>query len=163
MSYVIRCEEKKEEIDMKAKEWLKKGVATKDPMDRFSNLWKGFNNLFASENGGTERNKIKNYLSSSNLSEDSASEIITECNEAIGYLLSKPVVNMRDNGRDTQRDIDTFESAKSKLEKLNALFMVIYQVRCTLEHGQKSPNRKRDIILCIHCSNIVTKVLEECT
>lgn len=118
---------------MKAKEWLKKGRETEDPIDRFSNLWKGFNNLFASENGGTERNKIKNLLIS-NFTEDLASEIITECNDAIGYLLSKPVVNMRDSGRNTQRDIDTFESTESKLEKLNALFMVIYQVRCNLEH-----------------------------
>jgi hypothetical protein len=26
--------------------------------------------------------------------------------------------------------------------------MVIYQIRCNLAHGQKSPNRERDVQLC---------------
>ena len=146
---------------MKAREWLRRGVETEDPVDRLSNLWRGFNNLFALDNGGSERHKIKNYLSG-NISEDSALEIINESNEDIAYLLSQPVIDMRGNGQNSQRDIDAFASSESAVEKLQALFMIIYQVRCNLEHGQKSPSRERDVVLCVHSSNIVTKVLEKC-
>jgi hypothetical protein len=147
---------------MKAREWFRRGVETEDPVDRLSNLWRGFNNLFAPENGGTERNKIKNYLSN-NISEDSALDIIDESNEGIVYLLSQPVIDMRGNGQNTQGDIDAFASSESSIEKLKALFMIIYQVRCNLEHGQKSPSRERDVVLCVHSSDIGTKVLEKCT
>ena len=90
-------------------------------------------------------------------------KIIDKSNDDIVYLLSQPVIDMRGNGRDTQSDIDLFETSESRLRKLEAVFMVIYQVRCNLEHGQKSPSRERDNTLCIHSSSIVTKVLNKCT
>ena len=147
---------------MKAREWLERGLETEDPVDKLSNLWRGFNNLYATENGGPERDKIKNFLSG-NITEDFASEIIDKSNDDIVYLLSQPVIDMRGNGRDTQSDIDLFETSESRLRKLEAVFMVIYQVRCNLEHGQKSPSRNRDKNLCLHSSNIVTEVLKICT
>ncbi len=147
---------------MKAREWLKRGVETLDPVDKLSNLWRGFNNLFAPENGGSERNKIKNFLNG-NITEDLATEIINECNNDVVYLLSKSVIDMRGNGKDTQRDINAFEATESGIEKLKAVFMVVYQVWCNLEHGQKSPKSERDNLLCLHSSNLVKKVLEKCT
>ncbi|HDY88992.1 MAG TPA: hypothetical protein ENH82_12875 [bacterium] len=147
---------------MKVSEWLKRGMETKDPVDKLSNLWRGFNNLYSPENGGSERNKIKNYLSNK-ITEEYASKIINECNENIAYLLFQPVIDMRGNGQNTERDIYAFKSAKSELEKLKSLFLIIYQVRCNLEHGQKSPSQERDVVLCMHSSSIVTKVLEKCT
>ncbi|KKL18441.1 hypothetical protein LCGC14_2475470, partial [marine sediment metagenome] len=95
--------------------------------------------------------------------EEYASKIINECNENIAYLLFQPVIDMRGNGQNTERDIYAFKSAKSELEKLKSLFLIIYQVRCNLEHGQKSPSQERDVVLCMHSSSIVTKVLEKCT
>lgn len=35
-------------------------------------------------------------------------------------------------------------AVETAVEKLVALFMVIYQVRCNFEHGQKSPSSNRD-------------------
>jgi len=147
---------------MKAKEWLQKGIETEDPVDKFSNLWRGFNNLYAVENGYPEREKIKSFIID-NIAEDLALEIISECNNDVVYLLSQPVINMRGTGGNTQSDIDSFETAQLGVEKLKAIFIIIYQVRCNLEHGQKSPSRNRDKNLCLHSSNIVTEVLKICT
>jgi len=147
---------------MKAREWLERGVETQNPVDKLSNLWRGFNNLFAPENGGSERNKINNFLNG-NITENSASEIINECSNDVVYLLSQPVIDMRGNGQDTQRDINAFKATESGIEKLKAVFMVVYQVRCNLEHGQKSPSSERDKLLCLHASSIVTQVLGKCT
>lgn len=47
---------------------------------------------------------------------------------------------MRGNGKDTTPYIHAFEFATDALAKLKEIFMVIYQVRCNLEHGQKSPS-----------------------
>ena len=147
---------------MKAKEWLQRGAAIEDPFDRFSNLWRGFNNLYANENGGSERNKIRHFLTNS-VSEETASKIIKTCNKDIAYLIQKPVNNMRGNGQTTQRDITEFKAADSALGKLQAIIMIIYQIRCNFEHGQKSPNREIDKKLCLHSSIIVESILEQST
>lgn len=55
---------------------------------------------------------------------------------------------MRGNGKDTSQHIAQFGAAATALEKIGALFMIIYQVRCNFEHGQKSPTRARDRMLC---------------
>ena len=147
---------------MKVREWLERGIETQDPVEKLSNLWRGFNNLFATENGGSERDKIKNFLND-NITEEIALEIINICNEDVTYLLSRPVIDMSGNGQDTQRDIKAFEVSESAMEKLKAIFMVAYQVRCNLEHGQKSPSRERDNLLCLHSSSLVMRILEKCT
>ena len=142
-------------------EWLERGMETQDPVDKLSNLWRGFNSLFADESGRYERDKIKTFLSS-NSRIISASEIITECSDDVGYLMSQPVIDMRSNGRDSQRDINAFDGTESAIKKLKAIFMVVYQIRCNLEHGQKSPSDERDNLLCLHASSIVTQVLKKC-
>jgi hypothetical protein len=69
---------------------------------------------------------------------------------------------MRGKGNDTSQFIVAFQAASDELERLINLFMVIYQVRCNLEHGQKSPSRDRDIQLCRASEPFVRAVLERC-
>ena len=66
---------------------------------------------------------------------------------------------MRGNGRDTSANIQAFNAATDSLAKLQEVFMVIYQVRCNLEHGQKSPSRERDIQLCQAASPLVAHIV----
>jgi len=66
---------------------------------------------------------------------------------------------MRGNGRDTTANIQAFNVATNSLAKLQEIFMIIYQVRCNLEHGQKSPNSERDIQLCQWASPVVAHVV----
>lgn len=63
-------------------------------------------------------------------------------------------------GQNTQRDMDNFNlENQTSIEQLKSIFMMIYQVRCNLEHGQKSPTGERDILLCKHSSLILEMVL----
>jgi len=143
---------------MKATEWLERGYRANDPIDAMSNYWRGFNNLFFSSPGRFERDKINAFLAA-NLSEKDASEILEKYSSDLVYLVSLPVNDMRNNGRDTSEYAQEFLSSASSLLKLQAIFMIIYQVRCNLEHGQKSPNRDRDHQLCQCAAPLVAEVV----
>lgn len=130
---------------MKAREWLGRGESATDPFDALSNYWRGFNNLFAGR--GQERELISAFLRSQ-IDEPFAQNLIDAQAKGANVLMQQPVVDMRGNGRDTSPYIDQYDIAETAIEKLVALFMVIYQVRCNFEHGQKSPSRDRDRELC---------------
>lgn len=144
---------------MKAREWLEQGNQRENPTDAFSNYWRGFNNLFYPCGPGRERDKIDRYISE-NITEEQSEEILQSFSDELEYLLSEPVIDMRGNGRDTAQNINSYNETESSLTKLKELFMVIYQVRCNLEHGQKSPNRERDIRLCKCSLPFIARVLE---
>ncbi|MGL5486860.1 MAG: hypothetical protein ACRDC6_11305 [Shewanella sp.] len=145
---------------MKAREWLERGLERNDPIDLFTDAWRGFNNLFYIEPGHTERDKINSYLSTK-VNEKVAQELIEGHKTEIEYLVSQPVIDMRGNGRNTAESINEFNISGSNLEKLQALFKIIYQVRCNLEHGQKSPTRERDIKLCSSSWSLVAEVVDK--
>lgn len=144
---------------MKAREWLERGKKLADPIDAFSSYWRGFNNLFSSIGHGQERDQIKSYVGARITSEQSQ-EILDTNAANIDYLLSQPVIDMRGNGKDTSPNIQAFNIAVDSKAKLSELFMVIYQVRCNLEHGQKSPSRDRDVRLCACAAPVISYVLE---
>ncbi len=143
---------------MKASEWLERGNQEIDPIDSFSNYWRGFNNLYFGVANGPERDKIRVFLCR-NISEENADTILQSHANEISYLLSQPVIDMRGNGRDTAGNIQAFNNENNSLLKLQEVFMIIYQVRCNLEHGQKSPNRDRDILLCQNASPLVGDII----
>lgn len=144
---------------MKAREWLERGNQMGDPIDAFSSYWRGFNNLFSSVGQGRERDRIKRYIGE-NISSEQAQEVLDNNTAQIDYLLSQPVIDMRGNGKDTAQNIEAYHGAADNKTKLSELFMVIYQVRCNLEHGQKSPSRDRDVRLCASAAPIVSYVVE---
>ncbi len=144
---------------MKSREWLERGKQTAEPIDAFSNFWRGFNNLFSSVGPAQERDQIKSYLGA-NITPEQAQELLDTNGPNIDYLLSQPVIDMRGNGKDTSQYIKAFSTASDPQTKVSELFMVIYQVRCNLEHGQKSPSRDRDVQLCASAAPLISYVLE---
>lgn len=146
---------------MKAREWYRRGQQAKAPIDALSDFWRAFNNLFAPVPGAAERDKIKKFLADKVVHEQAQKILDSHCTE-IDYLLSQPVVDMRGNGRDTSANIQKFRNVPDPVAKLNELFMVIYQIRCNLEHGQKSPSRDRDVALCRCAAPIVADVVALC-
>lgn len=130
---------------MKAREWLARGAAAGDPFDALSNYWRGFNYLFAGK--GQERELISVFLRA-RVDEQFARGLLDAHSNETTVLLSQPVIDMRGNGKDTSQYMEEFGAAATAVEKLAALFMVIYQVRCNFEHGQKSPSGARDEALC---------------
>jgi hypothetical protein len=144
---------------MKAREWHERGARAEDPFDALSNFWRGFNNLFFTAGNGAERQKITAFLQG-NVSEAGAVRLLSEYADCVDYLLSEPVIDMRGNGKDTAPNIAAFKAATTSLEKLEHVLMVVYQVRCNLEHGQKSPNRERDAELCRRSAPIIAALVE---
>ena len=142
-----------------AKEWLIRGKQVTDPFYAIADFWRGFNYLYSSISDGDERAKIKKYLGL-NITNEQAQEMIDGNASNIKYLLSEPVIDMRVNGKDTSQNIITFNSVTDPKAKVAELFMIIYQVRCNLEHGQKSPNRHRDACLCACAVPVISYVLE---
>jgi hypothetical protein len=144
-----------------AREWLDRGMAAASPIDAFRDFWIGFNSLYASALKVPERAKIEIYLNAM-VPVAVASQFIANHPTQIQYLLSQPVIDMRGNGKDTGPDIIRYNTSNNDLEKLISLFMVIYQVRCNLEHGQKLPSNPRDFRLCEDSAPIVHSVLQHC-
>lgn len=143
-----------------AREWLERGNKATSSIDAFTDYWRGFNNLYAAaRNRDAERNNIRRYLGQT-VQEHVAREIITVDFKALEYLLSCPVIDMRGAGRDTLPAIETFIATLAPKVKLAELFMIIYQVRCNLEHGDKSPTVDRDIALCRACAPFVAAVVD---
>ncbi len=145
---------------MKAREWLKRGAAADDKFDGLSNYWRGFNYLFAGN--GHERDLISKFLRS-RVDAQFAERLLSAEAENAKVLLSQPIIDMRGNGKDTSPYIKKFDQAGSSLDKIVALFMVIYQIRCNLEHGQKSPSRDRDADLCRAACPFVAAVVDHAT
>ena len=143
---------------MKAKQWFYRSRKRKDPIDRFSDLWRSFNNLYADMDGATERDRISDFLTK-NISEGSASRVLSEGRKSVEALIQEPIVDMRGNGRSTAGQIANFTSADCNLDRLMSLLQMVYQVRCNLEHGQKSPTRPRDVELCRASSEIMQSIL----
>jgi hypothetical protein len=116
-------------------------------MDASSDLWRAFNSLYATNRLRSEQEKIQAFLAE-HVPEAQAAEVLEAHPSEVEYLLSHPVIDMRGNGRDTTQNMERYRAAKDSLSKLKEVFLVIYQVRCNLEHGQKSMNRERDVQLC---------------
>lgn len=144
---------------MKAYEWYKRGNDTSDPIESFANFWRGFNNLYANLSKGDERKKIQAFLNN-RICETGALHILSTHADCIDYLLSEPVIDMRGNGKDTVRNITAFSATSNALIKLKEVVLVVYQVRCNLEHGQKSPNRERDVLLCSNAAPIIEELIK---
>jgi hypothetical protein len=144
---------------MVAKEWYLRGQTAQDSFDSLSNYWRGFNHLYAPHLGNSERVKIREFLRLS-INEAQAQEILKIYAAEIDYLISLPINDMRDQRRNTSAYIQSFiQQGRSDLEKLQEVFMMIYQVRCNFEHGQKSPTNDRDSKLCQAACPIVAYVL----
>jgi hypothetical protein len=145
---------------MKSREWLDRGLNQKDPIDCLNNCWIGFNNLYSSGASGTEVHLIKSFIDT-HVDLETARDLLDNHKKEITYFMSRPVLDMRGNGRSSQKDLNTFKSSTCAIIKLKSILMVIYQVRCNLMHGQKSPSRKRDVILCKHSWPFVAELVDK--
>jgi len=150
-------------ITATAREWLERGRAATSPIDAVTDYWRGFNNLYAAARYRVdERTRIRTYLARTVSSQD-AQEILAVDGQAIAYLLSQPVIDMRGTGLNTLPAMEAFAASTDSKEKLAELFMIIYQVRCNLEHGDKSPTLERDVDLCRASAPFVAAVVKRCT
>lgn len=119
----------------------------------------GFNSLYSNSSSKTEVDSIKSFIDT-NVDLKVAQELLDNHQIEITYFMTRPVIDMRGNGKSSQTDIDIFNSTDCAVSKLKSILMVIYQVRCNLMHGQKSPSRDRDVDLCKHSWPFVAELVD---
>ncbi|WNM57890.1 hypothetical protein [Candidatus Nitrospira allomarina] len=141
-----------------AREWLQRGKLAQSPIDAFTDFWRAFNNLYSAHPGIREIERVRAFLMA-RVPSVAAATILSSHQEQVDYLLSQPVSDMRGNGRNTKTAVAAFRAGGSDQEKLCELFTIIYQVRCNLQHGQKSPTVDRDLRLCECSAPVVAEVV----
>lgn len=150
-------------------DWYNFGIEHNDPFFvKFVALWMAFNERYslikrpASNNNIPyhdygERTKINIYCEKKEVIIESVHKLVWN-SPFIKIFLNEPVKDMRagyltdDNKKDFEKLTKENGIAQSK-----ALFQTIYQVRCNLFHGSKSPDDKRDINL-VRCSGEIMEI-----
>lgn len=143
-----------------AKKWLALGHDATTPYDAFSNYWWAFSSLLPSSME-SERRRISGFVSDC-VSEDTAGAMLKDAAEQVSFLMRIPVRDMRDQRRNTSNEMQRYQSASTDLEKLDAVMMVVYMVRCNLQHGHKVPDSERDQKLCVAAGTMVVAVTTSC-
>ena len=142
-----------------ARTWLNKAIASKDSYDKFVYLWFAFNSLYNDYFVGGERRAIKDMLSSDEyrLSEEKINQILH--NASVSFFKERIIRDGRGNGKDTSEDVAVLTGGYSKREKLQALVMILYQVRCNLFHGNKEFGRDSDDEVVENAANVLEDIL----
>lgn len=112
---------------MKSLEWLQRGLNHDDPMDCLSNCWMGFNNLYSAHQSNSEIQAIKQFIDA-NVDVGTAQKLIDNHQTEITYFMSRPIIDMRGNGRNSQRDIDSYNSSDAMIIAIVALVKNIKNV-----------------------------------
>ena len=134
-----------------ALEWYQYGLEHKDDFFmRFMMHWIAFNWLYSSEDGQSEREKIKSYYEKNykRFKYDPFGSV------DIKIFMESPIYD----GKTARANVHDYEGVKSGNAK--SLLMSLYQVRCNLFHGSKSLRIERDRDLVRASANILEKYLE---
>ena len=171
-----------------AKEWFNRGKNEEDTVFAFICYWITFNQLYSycAQDRMSERELIKDFIRNyrdifkscldfsdpmmdvffeAPVLEKSASAtgldwfqskagILDELYDMIGFYYDKGecrhIMNMH---------LDLLNDGNNKLSRIQILFMYIYQVRCNLFHGNKTPTPERDWRLVESSAQILEIVL----
>ena len=148
-----------------ARQWYSYGLDTKnDKIIKFIMHWIAFNWLYGEASGGSERDNIANYCAQHKV--ELADYDAFNAPE-IAVFLEKPVHDARSEHkyrpkqegkrrdiRDEIFDVLVDEKAENS-DRIAALLLTCYQVRCNLFHGQKRLCNARDVSLVENSSVIL--------
>ena len=134
-----------------ALEWYQYGLEHKDDFFmRFMMHWIAFNWLYSSENGSSERIKIKNFYEK-NFMRINYDPFVSE---DIDVFKESPI----HDGKTAIPNVKDYEGVIAG--KAESLLMSLYQVRCNLFHGSKSLRIERDRDLVRASANILEGYLK---
>ena len=118
--------------------------------DRFHRMWTAFNALYNAANARTERGRVRASVQMF-LTQDQAGELLTQLLPPNETLPAPPPGDTRYTETDprfrhsAQREMTLVSNeSKAATDRLAALMVLVYQVRCSLVHGNKNPQRDRD-------------------
>lgn len=160
----------RDDLEKSFMNWYQFGIEHNDPFFvKFVALWMAFNEQFSSIKKPAprdknikyldyaERTKINIYCEKNVQKMESVHQLVWN-SPCIQIFLKEPVKDMR-AGTLTESNQDDFDNLTSKrgIEQTKALLQTIYQVRCNLFHGSKSPDEQRDIDL-VRCSGEIMEM-----
>ncbi len=113
-------------------------------------MWTAFNALYNAANGRTERGKVRASVQRF-LTEDKAAELLTQLLPPKEPLPDPPPGDTRYTETDPQfrrparRELTLVSNeSKAATDRVAALMVLVYQIRCSLVHGNKNPQLDRD-------------------
>jgi hypothetical protein len=128
-----------------------------DVFFRFIALWVAFNALYASRHSSDigDWDQVRSFAGDPD-AVDRHRELIrtdSDYDKAIDVLAQRGVRDLRDLNRGAVRRI-------RNRQNLTEVASCVYQVRCNLFHGGKTPENPRDAKLVEACHTIVLKLIE---
>lgn len=151
-----------------AKRWYEKGKAENDPFDKVIYLWISYNALYGNVYGKSEKDRAircADEIFAENL-ENGKMLLATEDAQ---YFGKRVITNCKNIEKTTeeQRDIIAncdYSNYKSCANTMESLIACIYQVRCNLFHGDKTPCGPADLSddaeIVTHAGNALQGILD---
>ena len=153
----LEAEKGKEEIEKLIWEWYGiahgKRIGQTDPVFRFVALWIAFNALYQSKLPGVDgdRSQISEFSKNEEVNNEHQCLIQRESKyrKAIEVIKNKGVFNIKYKKQETIRNERNFQEVA----------ICLYQIRCNLFHGGKTPSNIRDIELIKAACKILSMIL----
>ncbi len=154
-------------------EWYDYGVENNDPFFvKFMTLWVAFNQIYSKFSGEEKKPKSERVQIMKCLEKDEEDKLLTK--ELFDSIFASPFIKVFKDDSVCSYDRlekkfipDSFENNKTVKneneqwqERIKALFMMIYQVRCNLFHGSKEVSNPRDVKLVKCAGEILEMYLE---
>ena len=145
-----------------ALKWYNYGLANNvDYISRFMMHWIAFNWMYSDSSGRSERERIKNFCKRNRRQLSLYDPFDTD---EIQVFKKEPVYNV--GGADSNDDPEELfkvirDGRGNTVERATCLLLSVYQVRCNLFHGGKSPDDKRDLKLVESSAEIMNGYLEK--
>jgi hypothetical protein len=146
-----------------AQSWFAKATEQVDEIDRFVALWFAFNavyNDFSPTSNASERQAIDAFVYAGNNGLEG--RVINRIlgSPAARFFERRIIRDVRGGARDTAEDAIILGSReRPPRRRLKALFMILYQVRCNLFHGDKLYGRDSDHEVVRNAANVLMEGL----
>lgn len=154
-----------------AKDWYQKAINNTDVFEKFICLWISFNAIYGKysaysefkndENTPKEKAQIKNCILHILLNSENRYQSLLESQEFL-YFSNNVIHDCRPGSNsNTQKNMSIMKSNSVELSiKIVNLFFCIYQARCNLFHGDKTPYEYHDTEIITNASNILEMFLK---
>lgn len=140
-----------------AVDWYKKGVASRDAMEKFIELWISFNALYCKIEESNDYKQIKAFIAEQG---EEKYRSTLEATDFFNHRLIKNLHPRKNQAKDTTLEMEILNSqTRSDIEKLQNLFICIYRARCNLFHGDKLPYDYNDLLIASESAKVLEHYL----
>lgn len=155
-------------VEEVARKWLRKAMHEEDAFDKFVYAWFAFNALYSENMSERNSSSIRNteldaiILTVQNQFRmiDSRARVAFINSEYVQFFENRVIRNMRNPNFDTSENHKRLKNSNiSEKQKFEALFKILYIVRCNLFHGNKLFDRDSDMTVMKNASMVLTEYL----